>query len=96
MDRKKKVQHGSHNPDDVFVGRWASPERKAFYTLVANEAGCTITDLIDTGIVEIARQRGMIVDGKPTPQVEEAVAILGQQFREALAAKRANRRGSKK
>ena len=60
MTNKKNNRHGKHDPDKVQFGGMVSPEFKAIAQLTASKMKCTLMDLMQRGVYNIAMGAGMI------------------------------------
>lgn len=90
MKQKIDNRHGKHRADKVQFGGMVTPEFKAIAQLTANMLQCSLMELMQRGVDNLATGAGIIKDGKVTPQYREAVAAMTDIIKSNLAAKRGN------
>ena len=88
MPEDKKNRHGKHHPDKVQFGGMVTPEFKAIAQLTANKLQCSLMELMQRGVDNLATGAGILKDGHVTPQYHEAVAAMAEIIRTSLASKR--------
>lgn len=86
--KTKESRHGKHHLDKVQFGGMVSPEFKAIAQLTANILQCSMMELMQLGVNNLATGAGILRDNKVTPQYREAVAAMADIIRASLAAKR--------
>lgn len=84
----KESRHGKHHPDKVQFGGMVSPEFKAIAQLTANKRPCSLMDLMQEGVYNLATRAGIMKDGKVAPEYKEAVDAMADIIRTSLARKR--------
>ena len=87
-DATKKNRHGQHHPDKVQFGGMVTPEFKAIAQLTASKLQCTLMELMQKGVENLATGAGILRNGKVTPQYREAVSAMADIIRTTLASKR--------
>ena len=90
MKPKQDNRHGKHHPDKVQFGGMVSPEFKAIAQLTANKLQCSLVELMQHGVDNLATGAGILKDGKVAPQYREAVKAMADIIRTTLADKRGN------
>ncbi len=91
---KKPTRHGKHNPDNVILGCFVSPEFKALAMMTASARKCAVAELLADGVKYHATACGLMENGKPKPEVEIAIRACAEQIRRSKAA-RQSRGGAK-
>ena len=84
----RESRHGKHHPDKVQFGGMVSPEFKAIAQLTANLLQCSLMELMQRGVDNLATGAGILKDGKVTPRYQEAVDAMADIIRTSLARKR--------
>ena len=84
----KESRHGKHHPDKVQFGGMVSPEFKAIAQLTASMLQCSLMELMQRGVDNLATGAGILRDGKVTPQYRGAVDAMADIIRTSLARKR--------
>lgn len=77
-------RHGKHHPDKVQFGGMVSPEFKAVAQLTASKLQCSLMELMQKGVDNLATGAGILRNGEVTPQYREAVAALADIIRTKL------------
>jgi hypothetical protein len=81
-------RHGKHAPDKVQFGGMVSPEFKAIAQLTASKLQCSLMELMQKGVDNLATGAGILRNGEVTPQYREAVSALADIIRTSLSDKR--------
>lgn len=84
----KNNRHGKHHPDKVQFGGMVTPEFKAIAQLTASKTQCTLMELMQRGVYNLATGAGILRNDKVTPEYKEAVAALADIIKTTLAEKR--------
>lgn len=82
------TRHGKHHPDKVQFGGMVSPEFKAIAQLTANKLQCSLMELMQRGVDNLATGAGILKNGRVTAQYREAVDAMADIIRTSLANKR--------
>ena len=88
VKKKRDSRHGKHHPDKVQFGGMVSPEFKAIAQLTASILQCSMMELMQRGVNNLATGAGILRDDKVTPQYREAVSAMADIIRSSLDAKR--------
>ena len=86
--KKADNRHGKHRADKVQFGGMVPPEFKAIAQLTANMLQCSLMELMQRGVDNLATGAGILKNGKVTPQYREAVEAMADIIKASLAAKR--------
>ena len=86
--KTKENRHGKHDPDKVQFGGMVSPEFKAIAQLTASKTKCTLMDLMQRGVYNIAMGAGIMRGDNVAPEYQEAVDALADIIRTQLAKRR--------
>ena len=65
-----------------------TPEFKAIAQLTASKTQCTLMELMQRGVYNLATGAGILRNDKVTPEYKEAVAALADIIKTTLAEKR--------
>ncbi len=84
----KDTRHGKHHPDKVQFGGMVTPEFKAIAQLTASKTKCSLMELMQRGVYNLATGAGILRDDKVTPEYKEAVDALADIIKANLAEKR--------
>ena len=84
----KNNRHGKHHPDKVQFGGMVSPEFKAVAQLTASKLKCSLMELMQKGVDNLATGAGILRNGEVTPQYREAVSALADIIRTDLSNRR--------
>lgn len=85
---QKDNRHGKHHPDKVQFGGMVSPEFKAIAQLTASKTKCSLMELMQRGVYNLAMGAGIMRGNKVAPEYREAVAAMADIIRTSLSAKR--------
>lgn len=88
MAKTRQTRHGQHHPDKVQFGGMVTPEFKAVAQLTASMLQCTLMELMQKGVDNLATGAGILRDGKVTDKYKDAVSALAEIIRSELAKKR--------
>ena len=86
----KDNRHGKHHPDKVQFGGMVSPEFKAIAQLTASKIKCSLMELMQRGVYNLATGAGIMRNDKVTSEYKAAVDAMADIIRTSLAAKRGN------
>ena len=86
--KEKANRHGKHHPDKVQFGGMVSPEFKAIAQLTASKLQCSLMELMQRGVDNLATGAGILKNGKVTPQYRDAVSAMADIIRSTLATRR--------
>ena len=84
----KESRHGKHHPDKVQFGGMVTPKFKAIAQLTANKVPCSLMELMQKGVYNLATGAGILKDGEVTPEYKEAVDAMADIIKTSLARKR--------
>jgi len=87
---KTDNRHGKHHPDKVQFGGMVSPEFKAIAQLTASKTKCSLMELMQRGVYNLATGAGIMRNDKVAPEYKAAVDAMADIIRTSLAAKRGN------
>lgn len=77
-----------HHPDKVQFGGMVTPEFKAVAQLTANKLKCSLMELMQRGVDNLATGAGILKDGQVTNKYKEAVDSMADIIRSKLSQKR--------
>lgn len=86
--KKSDNRHGKHRADKVQFGGMVTPEFKTIAQLTANMLQCSLMELMQRGVDNLATGAGILKNGKVTPQYREAVDAMADIIKSSLVAKR--------
>jgi len=87
---KKDNRHGKHHPDKVQFGGMVTPRFKAIAQITASKTKCSLMELMQRGVYNLATGAGILRDDKVTPEYEAAVDALADMIKSNLTEKRRN------
>ena len=79
--KRQDNRHWKHHPDKVQFGGMVSPEFKAIAQLTASKLQCSLMELMQKGVDNLATGAGILRNGEVTPQYREAVSALADIIR---------------
>ena len=88
MTTTRATRHGKHHPDKVQFGGMVTPEFKAIAQLTANKMKCSLMELMQRGIDNLATEAGILKDGEIVKEHTKAIAAMADIIRIKLTSKR--------
>lgn len=85
---KDTNRHGKHSLDKVQFGGMVTPEFKAVAQLTASKTKCSLMELMQRGVENLATGAGILRNGEVTPEYREAVNALADIIRDTLQKRR--------
>lgn len=84
----KGNRHGKHHPDKVQFGGMVTPEFKAIAQLTASVVKCSLMELMQRGVYNLATGAGIMKDGKVAAKYRDAVVAMADIIKTSLVEKR--------
>ena len=88
--KAKENRHGKHRADKVQFGGMVTPEFKAIAQLTASTVKCSLMELMQRGVYNLATGAGIMKNGKVAAEYREAVDAMADIIKSTLAEKRGN------
>lgn len=88
MKAKNNNRHGKHHPDKVQFGGMVTPEFKAIAQLTASTVKCSLMELMQRGVYNLATGAGIMKNNKVAPKYRETIAAMADIIKTTLAEKR--------
>lgn len=88
MATTRETRHGKHHPDKVQFGGMVTPEFKAMAQLTANKMQCSLMELMQRGINNLAVEAGVMKDGQIVKKHLKAISAMADIIRTKLTSKR--------
>ena len=86
--KKQDNRHGKHHPDKVQFGGMVTPEFKAIAQLTASKTKCTLMELMQKGVYNLATGVGIMRGDEVVPAYKATIDAMADVIKTHLAERR--------
>lgn len=86
--KSKENRHGKHHPDKVQFGGMVTPEFKAIAQLTASMTKCSLMELMQKGVYNLATGAGIMLGDEVAPAYKDTIEAMADIIKTKLAEKR--------
>lgn len=86
--KKQDNRHGKHRPDKVQFGGMVTPEFKAIAQLTASKTKCTLMELMQKGVYNLATGVGIMRGDEVVPAYKATIDAMADVIKTQLAERR--------